>query len=60
MNGTTRELKPLITCEEAASLGIAKARHIRKMCESGEIKAVKVGRIWRINRDALLSQYGLA
>ena len=33
---------------------------VRKMCERKEIVAKKVGRSWRINKDALLRQYGLS
>jgi excisionase family DNA binding protein len=57
--GTKYGLKPLITPTEAASLGVATDRHIRRMCERGEIKAVLVGNRWRINRDSLLKQFGL-
>lgn len=35
-------------------------RTVTRMCASGELKAVKVGHQWRINRDALLEYAGLA
>lgn len=53
-------LKPLITVDEAVSLGVASGGQIRRMCRNGQIKATKVGTDWRINRDALLKQFGLA
>ena len=53
-------LKPLITVGEAVALGIGSHSQIRRMCQKGHIKATKVGTDWRINRDALLEQFGLA
>lgn len=32
---------------------------VYRMCSAGKLKAVKVGRNWRINRDALLKFAGL-
>lgn len=52
-------LKPLITTKEAEALGIGRERTVRQMCETGKIQAAKVGSTWRINRDALLKQFGL-
>lgn len=34
-------------------------RSITRMCSNGQLKAVKVGGVWRINRDALLEFAGL-
>lgn len=49
----------LIKTGEAAELMNVSEHHVRVMCERGEIQAVKVGRVWRINRDALLEQLGI-
>lgn len=55
-------LPPLLTTAQAAALGLGTERSVRRMCESGTIKAVKLpgARTWRVNRDALLMQLGLA
>ena len=52
-------LPPLIGVKATASfLGVSE-RLVRSLCATGNIKAVKVGAVWRINRDALLAQCGL-
>lgn len=43
----------------AALTGLSDA-HIRRECVKGNIKAVKSGSAWRINRDAILAQFGLS
>lgn len=52
-------LPPLIDPKQAERLGMGSERNIRRMCETGAIKAVRVGQRWRINRDAALRQFGL-
>jgi excisionase family DNA binding protein len=32
---------------------------VRRLCRSGELKAVKVGQQWRVNRAALMAYAGL-
>lgn len=61
MSSTVHNLptSPLITVHEAAGLCGVSERHITRMCTLGEIKAVKLGRIWRINRESLFSLLGL-
>ena len=49
----------LMTIRQAESTGVACARKVRMMCASGEIRAVKVGTDWRINRDAFFEHFGL-
>lgn len=49
----------IITADEAASLSRLCGRTIRKMCERGEIQAVKVCGRWLINRDSFLRLIGL-
>lgn len=53
-------LAPLITVPTAAKLIYASEGKVRAMCRTGEIKAVKVGKNWRVNAAALLAQFGLA
>lgn len=51
--------RPLENSKWAArTMGIS-VRTVTRLCERGEIKAVKVGAQWRINRDALLEYAGL-
>lgn len=54
------DLPQLISCRQAAGVLGVSPRHVARMCEVGQIKAVRCGaRIWRINRDALAAQMGL-
>lgn len=53
-------LPPMLDTKQAGyALGVS-TRTITRMCEQEKIKAVKVNTLWRINRDALLEQFGLA
>ena len=52
------DLPPLMTIRQAAHiLGFMPERTVRKLCETGAIYAVKIGRQWRVNRDDLYRQY---
>ena len=53
------ELPVFLDANQAASIVSASPKFIRDRCNDGTIKAVKCGRMWRINRDALLEQFGL-
>lgn len=55
-----QELPPLITVKQAEATGAGSARKLRELCESGTLKAKKLGTDWRINRDFFLSYFGLA
>lgn len=61
MNGTTTTsaARALMTPREAAELAGVSERHIRKLCERGELRAVKLGRAWRVNRAAFLALCGI-
>ena len=50
---------PLISVSQAAALGSTSARTLRRMCQSGQLKAGKVDAHWRIARDPFLRQFGL-
>ena len=52
-------LPQLLTTSQAARLLKVTPRTVTRLCEKGEIKAVRVASLWRINRDALLKQLGL-
>lgn len=52
-------LAPVVGPVEGAKLlGISKQTFCR-LCQSGEIEAVKIGRQWRVGRDWLLKYAGL-
>lgn len=53
------DLALLIDANQAARIASTSAKCIRDRCKDGTIKAVKVGRVWRINRDEFLKQLGL-
>lgn len=53
------DLALLIDANQAAGIANTSAKFIRDRCKDGTIKAVKVGRVWRINRDEFLKQFGL-
>lgn len=49
----------LLDAKQAAAIASTSPASIRRMCRQGTIKCVMVGNKWRINRDALLEQFGL-
>lgn len=49
----------LLTPKQAAELGNVSAFTIRKLCREGKLKALQIGTVWRINRDALIHYLGL-
>lgn len=49
----------LVSTNQVAELCGVSPRHICRLCEHGELKAVKLGKMWRINRDALAERLGL-
>jgi len=48
-----KELPVILTAEEAADLLRIHANTLKSLLDSGELVGVKVGRAWRISRDAL-------
>ena len=54
------DLALLIDANQAARIASTSAKFIRDRCKDGTIKAVKIGRVWRINRDEFLKQFGLS
>lgn len=57
---TTSSLPALLTVSQVANdvLGVSE-RTVYRMIEDGQIRAVRIRNALRINRDALLSQFGL-
>lgn len=58
--GDLKSLPLLLPIETAKGIPGVSDRYIRKLCEDGTVKAVKMGRVWRVNRDSLLEFCGLA
>lgn len=58
--GDLKSLPLLLNIEAASNIPQISDRQMRKWCEDGTIKAVKMGRVWRVNRDSLLEFCGLA
>ena len=56
---TMLELPQLITTRQAAELLGVHPRTVARMCEDGQLVAVKIRTVWRVNRDALLQMCGL-
>ena len=53
------EYPMLLSTDQARDILNLSERSITRMCADGRLKAVKVGGVWRINRDALLEFAGL-
>lgn len=53
------DMPQLVSVRQAAQVLNCSGRHVMRLCERGELKAVKLGRLWRINRDALAARCGL-
>jgi excisionase family DNA binding protein len=52
-------LPPSLNPKQAGEVANVSARTMIRLCNSGAVKAVKVGGQWRIGRDALIEQLGL-
>lgn len=50
---------PLVKPQVIADLTGANLRTVQNMCVRGELKAVRVGRLWRVNSAAALAKLGL-
>lgn len=48
--GDVTELEHLISVDEAARMWGITPQHVRRLCESGDIRAKKVGRQWIIDK----------
>lgn len=54
------KLPLLLDVSQAAQITGMSENSMRTACRKNTIKAAQVGNKWRINRDALLEQFGLA
>lgn len=59
-SGDYGTLPPVLSTHEAAQVLRVCDSMAGKLCRSGKLRAVKVGKNWRVNRDALLEFAGLA
>ena len=57
--GFVKTLPPLITIKQAMEFNIGSERTIRRMCQSGDLQAVKISGEWRLPRDSFLKSIGL-
>lgn len=55
-----KTLPLMLDVETARQVPGCSDRYMRTLCESGQVRAVKMGRVWRVNRDSLLAFCGLA
>lgn len=54
------QANPLMTVREAAQLLRVHERTVTRMCVDGQLRAIRVRGVWRINRAALLEFAGVA
>ena len=60
MTATERcTLPEILNVRQAAALLGVSEHHIRNLCKRSSIRSVKLGREWRIGRDALIRQMGI-
>ena len=50
---------PTMDTKEAAWLLSCSVKHVRDLCESGDLKAARVGKLWRINRAQVYALAGV-
>ena len=48
-----------LDAKQCADIAGISARYVYKLCEKGEIKAVRIGNVWRINKTAFMEKMGL-
>ena len=55
----TQPLPELLSTDQAAQVLNVSTRAVTDLCKKGRIKSIRIGKLWRINRDALLDFAGL-
>lgn len=58
-NSTSAQNQLMLRPSEAARIACVSPRTITRMCEAGQLKAVKLRGTWRINRAAFMSMLGM-
>lgn len=58
-SATNTSLPELLDTRQAAQVLNVTPRMVTDLCKKGRIKAVRLGKLWRVNRDALLDFAGL-
>ena len=50
---------PMMSANEAARLIGCSGKHVRALYMRGELRGVKLGKCWHINRQALMERLGI-
>lgn len=53
------DMPQLMSTRQAARVCGVTPRQIARMCERGDLKAARVGKLWRVDHDALAKRMGL-
>lgn len=56
---TASSLPELLSTKQAAEVLNVSTRAVTDLCKKGRVKSVRIGKLWRVNRDALLDFAGL-
>ena len=59
MNMYGNQESPSMNTKEAAFVLGCSEKHVRDLCDRGELKAIKLGKLWHINRSDLYSKLGI-
>jgi excisionase family DNA binding protein len=55
---TWNDVPTLIDLEQASVLLGLSVESVRRYCVSGDIPAVQIGRLWRIDKEKLMKKFG--
>ena len=55
-----QHLPELLSTKQAAQVLNVSTRMVTDLCKEGRIKSIRMGKLWRINRDALFEFAGIA
>lgn len=55
---TWNDVPALIDLEQASILLGLSVESIRRYCVSGDIPAIQIGRLWRIDKQSLMKKFG--
>ena len=57
--GSYEDFPELLSTKQAAEVLNVSMRAVTDLCKRGRIKSIRIGKLWRINRDALFEFAGL-
>ena len=55
---TWNDVPTLIDLEQASILLGLSVESVRRYCVSGDIPAIQIGRLWRIDKQSLMKKFG--